>query len=233
MYMYAQDGERRDGAFAVGAKVTKRKCIGQIEHHLHMPWLIHRANEATMNFDELWREVSHIDVWGRSALYCSFNLSRNLLLISLLYPYVFAALSPCKSLLAAGLFNLPFLQRAGHMHGTTKASNHGKRVWEDIWSAMEIRTRFVQQAMKSVSTYDIHVDLEVYIKFNISYPTARGDNPHPPQRSIKSVFEFYREGFNQLNVIAPPHPNPPTPPSHHGSHVASSNSHNEQKKKLA
>ena len=57
MYMYAQDG-----AFAVGAKVTKRKCIGQIEHHLHMPWLIHRANEATMNFDELWREVSHIDV---------------------------------------------------------------------------------------------------------------------------------------------------------------------------
>ena len=126
-----------------------------------------------------------------------------------------------------------FLQRAGHMHGTTKAWNHGKRVWEDIWSAMEIRTRFVQQAMKSVSTYDINVDLEVHIIFNISYPTARGDNPHPPQRSIKSVFEFYREGFNRLNVIAPPHPTPPTPPSQHGSHVASSNSHNEQKKKLA
>lgn len=152
---------------------------------------------------------------------------------TMLYPYVFAALSPCKSLLAAGLFNLPFLQRAGHMHGTTKAWNHGKRVWEDIWSAMEIRARFVQQAMKSVSTYDIHVDLEVHIIFNISYPTARGDNPHPPQRSIKSVFEFYREGVNRLNVVAPPHPTPPTPPSQHGSHVASSNSHNQQRKKLA
>ena len=77
---------------------------------------------------------------------------------------------------------------------------------------MEIRTRFVQQAMKSVSTYDINVDLEVHIIFNISYPTARGDNPHPPQRSIKSVFEFYREGFNRLNVIAPPPPRPPPPP---------------------
>ena len=231
MYMYAQDG-----VFAVGAKATKRKCIGQIEHHLHMPWLIHRASKWSDH--ELWREVSSNVVPKKSvlafasaksmseveALYCSFNLSRNLLLISLLYPYgpyVFAALSPCKSLLAAGLFNLPFLQRAGHMHGTTKAWNHGKRVWEDIWSAMEIRTRFVQQAMKSVSTYDINVDLEVHIIFNISYPTARGDNPHPPQRSIQSVFEFYREGFNRLNVIA------------HVSHVASSNSHNKQKKKQA
>ena len=44
---------------------------------------------------------------------------------------------------------------------------------------------------------DIHLELQVHIIFNISYPTAGGDNPHLPQRIIKSVLEFSGESLQR------------------------------------